>query len=470
MAAWRDRLLPASFRGVPFWVESHDEDGLGREVAVHRYPGLPAPPYIEDIGPSGGVWSLSAFVLGPDYWAARDALRDALRKPGPGELIHPYLGKKTVMVTGGGMSESFDAGGMAQFDLEFSETSEPLNPKSSADTGAAVAAKADAAKAAAAQSFTRRMGVWIKLGTDYVQQAAGVLSGGLVNGALGIARQYLPVGSILGSISALSQVGLSIVSLVHNPAGFAAGYSALLGNFGSIATGIVGGSQDAAAGRVRTASAVAYPAPADARTVTLSAYAALSSAAASPAGNTGLASVAASTYLAPADPAAAVQAAVAGGVAAHLPALRVQMAGGTSISEADARLLAIAAEIDALGRRCALAEEARTVAAMQFSSYSEAVAVRASLADRLDAEAETADDAVSRALRDLRSAVIDDITARAADLRRLISYTPPRTVPAVVIAYQIYGDAAQADDLAARNRVRHPGFVPGDVPLELLSV
>ncbi|EKC3892200.1 DNA circularization N-terminal domain-containing protein, partial [Escherichia coli] len=34
---WRDNLYDASFRGVPFSVES-DEGSFGRRVQVHEYP------------------------------------------------------------------------------------------------------------------------------------------------------------------------------------------------------------------------------------------------------------------------------------------------------------------------------------------------------------------------------------------------------------------------------------------------
>jgi len=42
-------------------------------------------------------------------------------------------------------------------------------------------------------------------------------------------------------------------------------------------------------------------------------------------------------------------------------------------------------------------------------------------------------------------------------------------MPAIVLAYRLYGDAERADEIVARNRVRHPGFVPGGQPLEVLS-
>jgi prophage DNA circulation protein len=47
------------------------------------------------------------------------------------------------------------------------------------------------------------------------------------------------------------------------------------------------------------------------------------------------------------------------------------------------------------------------------------------------------------------------------------------TQPALVLAQRLYGDPAsveaRAAEIVARNKVRHPGFVPGGVALQVLS-
>ncbi|PTS90230.1 hypothetical protein DBR17_01670, partial [Sphingomonas sp. HMWF008] len=52
-------------------------------------------------------------------------------------------------------------------------------------------------------------------------------------------------------------------------------------------------------------------------------------------------------------------------------------------------------------------------------------------------------------------------------------YTPATTEPALVIAARLYADPAQAEiraaEIVARNRVVHPGFVPGGVALQVLT-
>jgi prophage DNA circulation protein len=388
-------------------------------------------------------------VIGPDYWPARDALRAALAKPGPGELIHPYLGKKQVMATGATMSESFDEGGMARFSLEFTETSEPLYPSASQNGFTAIAGKSYALQAVSEQSFIAKVGGWIKTASNYAQKASSLISGGLVRGVLDVARQYFPVGATLGAISSLSRAGVGIVSLVRNPKSFASGFGLLTGNFQSIAAGLVGqggtANRKTAQAAYRAAGGVALPTVIG-KPTTLNA-----------------------PMLSPSRAAQVVRANVAAGTAFRIPAADLYVTAGGTLTQQQALVVAIAAEIAALGRRLMLAAEAQTTALMTWDSYQEAMADRASLSERLAAEAEIAPDDVAQALLDLRAAVVADITARAADLRRLDSVTPPQTVPACVLAYRLYGDATQADDLTTRNRVIHPGFVAGGSLLEVLS-
>jgi len=66
---------------------------------------------------------------------------------------------------------------------------------------------------------------------------------------------------------------------------------------------------------------------------------------------------------------------------------------------------------------------------------------------------------------------VRDITARGADLPRLVAISMPATLPALVVAYLAFGDATRAAEIVARNAIiiRHPGFVPGGIPLEALA-
>jgi hypothetical protein len=123
----------------------------------------------------------------------------------------------------------------------------------------------------------------------------------------------------------------------------------------------------------------------------------------------------------------------------------------------------------ALVRRTALIEAARSVPNVTFANQREAFDLRDELGGRLDGEMETASDPVYRGLANVRAAMVRDTNARAPGLAQVVSTTPKTTEPCLVTAYRLYGDAGQADEIAARNRLRHPGFVPGGKTLEVLT-
>jgi len=123
-------------------------------------------------------------------------------------------------------------------------------------------------------------------------------------------------------------------------------------------------------------------------------------------------------------------------------------------------------------RRAAALEAAKVSARAAFASYEDAVALRDRVVSLIDDQAESAgelgDDEAFRAMRNLATAVIQDITARGAQLARLTTFTPPATMPALVISDRLYGDTTRADEIIARNRIAHPGFVPGGRALQIL--
>lgn len=124
----------------------------------------------------------------------------------------------------------------------------------------------------------------------------------------------------------------------------------------------------------------------------------------------------------------------------------------------------------ALIRVTALSEACKLAPSIAFSSYEEALAMRETLTGFLDAEMEAAtDDNVFSSLQALRVEVVRSIPGTDNDLARLITYTPPVDLPSLVIAQELYGDAARAEEIVARNKIPRPAFVPGGQALEVLS-
>jgi prophage DNA circulation protein len=132
------------------------------------------------------------------------------------------------------------------------------------------------------------------------------------------------------------------------------------------------------------------------------------------------------------------------------------------------------AEQVALVRRAAVVGMAVAASTQDYASYNDAVTTRDQVASALDDEilivGATNNDPLLLALGMLYTQSVQDITTRAASLTPLKTVTLGRTVPDLVLAYNLYGDASRASEISARNRVRHPLFVPGGKPLEVLAV
>ncbi len=143
--------------------------------------------------------------------------------------------------------------------------------------------------------------------------------------------------------------------------------------------------------------------------------------------------------------------------------------GTTRSRQAEARNQAA---LQGIVRRTSLAEMARLTQRAELGSRDEALALRGRMFDEFEAEITAAgdirDDAAYLALRDLQSALVRDLDARGARLPSVATVTPAGPVPSLVAAHRYYGDVSREAELVAHNGIRHPGFIPGGSPLEIL--
>ena len=158
MGNWRDQLIPASFRGVEFYVLK-TEHTVGRKVRLSTFYGSDQA-HIDDMGMATNEYQIEGYVLandsnGYDYMKQRDLLIDALRvgdphsdnkvfwtgqRPGmmpgrqgtdlkDGTLCHPFLGEKTVYLKEPAkITESSEEGGIARFQMVFMDTQSSALP------------------------------------------------------------------------------------------------------------------------------------------------------------------------------------------------------------------------------------------------------------------------------------------------------------------------------------------------------
>lgn len=123
-----------------------------------------------------------------------------------------------------------------------------------------------------------------------------------------------------------------------------------------------------------------------------------------------------------------------------------------------------------LVRQASVAEASKAAVVTEYPTYQEAVAARESILTAIDEESErTSNDGAYTSLSALRTEVVKGIPRQEVRLPKLLEYTPPETLPSLLVAYQLYGDAARADEISARNTPVHPGFLIGGSALQVVS-
>ena len=397
--SWRDSLQKASFRGVPFFVEGHEAQ-IGRRGQVHEFPQRNLP-YVEDLGRRARVLTVDAYLLGANYMATRNLLIQAIEQPGPGPLVHPYLGELRVSLVDCKLRENNAEGGVARITLQFVEAGDARFPSASVNTGAAVIAAADLGLLAVQYSFYRRHVVAGK--PAFVANAsAGMFTQALagLQGAVGLVRGAAD--QVAKLQHDIDEARRDLTTLIYAPASAA---QALLANVRQL---------------VRSVATT----PRDALSLARTLYS----------------------------------------FGSLLPAISPSTTSRRAQATNQAEMLRMV-------RVAALTEGARAAAGVAFESFQDALTARDELVDGIDEVMLATDvsDEVYQALRTLRSAVVRDITTRGTDLARLVAWVPQATAPALALAQQLYADALREPELVLRNRVRHPLFVPGAVPLEVLA-
>ncbi|WP_095050432.1 DNA circularization protein [Pseudomonas sp. Irchel s3h9] len=147
---WRDRLLPASFRGVGFWIDQA-KTPVGRKGQLHEYPQRDLP-YFEDLGQQAKTYEITAFIIGADCLEQRDKLLKAL-EAGNGELVHPWLGRLQVKVGECDMTHTRQDGGLVTFSLKFYPDRPLPFPTATVSTQKVLLAKADTLLGSAVSRF-----------------------------------------------------------------------------------------------------------------------------------------------------------------------------------------------------------------------------------------------------------------------------------------------------------------------------
>ncbi len=442
--SWIDQFRPGSFRGVGFEIVSHDAEG-GRRLALHEFPERDAA-FAEDLGRRPRRFRVEAQVRGPDYHEKRDRLQRVLEEPGPGTLVHPFLGTAEVVVESFTLREEVRRLALASFSIQFVEPAPEPRPDRLAAPGAAPSLAADEAQAEFQRLFEAYFSV--EDAPAFVSEDAGSMLDGAARGIRN-ALDRLSAVNPFELTQAVRRLSAEAADFVRQPANLARTVIATVRSLPLVAAGL---------------------APTD-----------LNRLLPSPLGQ---------PNRRPPRPGAAQSALLAASrarpeaLAAVQPQLRALGTFGRDLAPvmgatpSRVQQRQNRRELALLVRRAAVTAAAEAAIAQSFASAEDALSLRDALARRLDAEAAAAAateaDAVQAALSRLRAALVRDLSRRGASLARIVRLRVGGTRPAVAIAQSFYGDdwrdvLARSDEIVQRNRIRHPGFVPSNTSLELLT-
>lgn len=418
MSVLSEQLQPASFRGVPFEVEASGIT-VGRRTVVHEYPQRDRP-YVEDMGRATRNITLQCFVVGSDYLEQAQALMHELEEPGPGTLIHPWLGEMEVTITS--VSELlFDQGlGVASVTITATEAGDLEFPAVTADEDTEALEAADAVEKSAVDKFCEDFD--LSTINDWIDSA---LEGSLLD-----ALNFVSAGDLgklfdyAEGVANLADKAMALLST--DPKIFATRLAGALG-LSRWATTV-----SAWRGVAKSLKNLCRHDKLKART---KAYAERKGEPMSDVTRQVMKSQ------------AAIETLVRQLLIAQMVGVSTLVATSKDVSSPDGE------------------EDMRTTT----QSYDEIVELRDELCQVLDDELLMEEnDEMYQVLDEARTAIFDVLTHKADALQHVVIVKPDDVFPAVVLAYDYHDDADRDLEIARRNSVEHEGFCPAS-ELRVLS-
>ena len=397
----QQQLRPGSFRGVPFETKETTAS-IGRRIKVHEYPQRDVP-YVEDLGRKAREITFTAFVVGVDYIARMQKLIGALEQPGSGVLIHPWLGNMTVTPKEASKVKFSDRLRTATIELTFVESGELKFPEVSKDTQKESSLIASLISNEAVKSFVEKFD--LKGAQDFVQAAVA----GQLDDIMSL-DTVKDIGKLFGSADDIADLSSSALSMVTKD-------PAILGNQIVNSLGL-GNATGAVVSWRRVARQLSDLLNDDSLNAVGSEE-----------------TVAGTTTARIQENNAALQDLVRQVTVANIVT-------ATTLVGTDQDRVDVASEVQSI-------------------AYQDLTELRDVALSAIDSELlKTTDDDVYKAIEDGYSAVFSDLTTRAEKQAQLFDYTPPAILPALVIAYDRYGDANRDLEIVERNKIAHEGFVP----------
>ena len=409
MVDWPSTLRRASWRGVPFFVESDDLE-VGRRLVVHEFPNRDRP-FVEDLGEKAIKYSINAYLASDNLLGQSRALIGACRTRGPGTLVLPVEGSQLVRCNSCRRSHERDRMGYIAYQLEFVEAGVGLSATPYLLTGRLVGSLVNGAITSLTNGFlqgfnTLRADMWV------------------VASAIAEVQTWAETFDAVRSTMRMeTQAGIDLrtgADLFYRDAADLAvdGRDTTIVEQDQISPAYLESPAGKVVGRVHDLCAFMVAGAAD----TVEAFEGMQELA--------------EYQIDAVDP----------------------TAYGLSGLQDQSNLDTFRATV----RRVALLNMANAAVLAEWETREQMVAARAVVAELFERELHGATDGsdVFQNLMNVRNKAAQALSERLHEVDPVVTVESNTVVPSIVWAYRLYGDAARAGDLIRRNRIAHPSFMP----------
>jgi hypothetical protein len=439
-----DDLRPASFRGVGFHVASEKSD-YGRRIITHEYP-MRDNPYNEDMGEKAQKFHVSAYLFGDDWKAKKDAIVAACRARGPALLQLPTDAPKLVVCNSISVSRTKDECGFYQVTLEFTGADNASMPLGVGMFEGLIGALLGPATSLFTAAYDRSVIIRDVLDfvpalqtsriTQFSSDAIAAVEGGSSNSpdlSTDIVQASISVFQNASMYAQPDAVG-SLILAAQPIAAKAIGQVETL--TGYVATG--SGTVTVRSGAAAIVPMVAYvmngignSMPVDDAIRTLTEFATWS------VNETSLS--------------------------------ELERRGASSFVTLPSRPISPSEIADAKNgtlfcgvvRSFALMKLAQAISVKAFVTQREAVQARATIVELFNSQIALLDeDEIVNTMLSARDYAVRAVTQRMANIAPVIEIVAPQSRPSLYWAHRLYGDVYRAEELADRNSVASPGFMP----------
>jgi len=401
---WKERLLPASFRGVSFYVNAANNT-FGRRMITHEFPQRDVP-YTEDLGRQPKHYQIDGYLLGDMYMEQRDRLQSACEDQSTaGELIHPYYGILKVLCSRFVTLDSTEETRILRIQIAFVEAGSLLFPSTFVNTSFSNATN----KLSVIDQARAGLRALYDLTRIPVNKFREIRTN--VQSAIGAIEDYRLIVASVASYGKMVKRTLADIDTLIQSADDLAEAMADLVTFGSFPDGLFPSDRNDfdTANEENPATELNSRDQFD-----------------------------------------------------ELKSM-FEWEPETSTSEQSDAVTAYIQQIN-------IATGAGFMSVMPFSSLDDAEAFQDIIVGQINRVLlNDLPTDIAAAFRDLKASVIADLKKRATTLARLTTLTPPESVPALVLSFKLYGTVDAEQDIIDRNKIDHPGFIPGGQEIEVLT-